>query len=67
MAASLPERRFGWLDMWVPEDEDPRADGGWVNSEKGVLLGQLTDRRLTLKMNCRDSMRPRWRPHPAPI
>lgn len=49
---SLPERRFGWLDMWAPEDEDPRTDGGWENSEKGVLLGQLTDRRLTLRMKC---------------
>lgn len=52
MAESLPERRFGWLDMWAPEDEDPRTDGGWENSEKGVLLGQLSDRRLTLRMKC---------------
>lgn len=52
MSESLPERLFGWLDMWVAEDEDPRADGGWENSEKGVLLGQLTDRRLTLQMKC---------------
>lgn len=52
MTEDLPERRFGWFDMWVSPDEDSRADGGWENSEKGVLLGQLVDRRLTLRMKC---------------
>ncbi len=49
---NLPERRFGWLDMFVHEDEDPRADGGWNNDERSVLLGFLSDRRLSLQMKC---------------
>ncbi len=49
---ALPPRRFGWLDMFVSEDDDPRADGGWENSERAVLTGFLDDRRLTLTMKC---------------
>lgn len=48
----LPERRFGWSDMFVPDEDDPRADGGWDNDERAVLLGFLSDRRLTLEMKC---------------
>jgi len=48
----LPERRFGWSDMFVSDDDDPRADGGWENDERAVLLGSLRDRRLTLEMKC---------------
>lgn len=48
----LPERSFGWWDMFVPDDEDPRADGGWANDERSVLTGFLRDRRLTLEMKC---------------
>lgn len=48
----LPERRFGWSDMFVAEDDDPRVDGGWGDDERSVLLGQLRDRRLTLEMKC---------------
>jgi hypothetical protein len=48
----LPTRTFGWWDMFVHEDDDPRADGGWANDERSVLLGFLSDRRLTLEMKC---------------
>ncbi|MEV6879092.1 DinB family protein [Amycolatopsis sp. NPDC051128] len=47
-----PARTFGWWDMFVHPDEDPRADGGFENSERGVL-GYLRDRRLTLQLKCR--------------
>jgi uncharacterized damage-inducible protein DinB len=39
-------------DMFVHPDEDPRADGGWDNNERSILLGFLSDRRLTLEMKC---------------
>lgn len=48
----LPERRFGWSDMFVSDEEDPRSDGGWADNERSVLLGFLEDRRLTLEMKC---------------
>ena len=48
----LPEREFGWWDMFVHEDDDPRADGGWDNDERSVLLGFLKDRRLTHELKC---------------
>lgn len=48
----LPERKFGWWDMFLGEDEDPRADGGWENTERAVLTGFLSDRRLTLELKC---------------
>ena len=50
----LSERRFGWSNMFVPEEDDPRVDGGWNNDERSVLLGFLSDRRLTLEMKCED-------------
>ncbi len=48
---AVPERRFGWWDMWVHPDEDPRADGGF-HGERGTLVGFLRDRRLTFEMKC---------------
>ena len=50
---ALPERSFGWWDMFVHPDEDPRADGGFENTERSMLLGFLNDRRLTLEMKCK--------------
>ena len=49
-----PARRFGWSDMFVPEDLDERLDGDVENSERGVLVGSLSDRRLTFVMKCAD-------------
>ncbi len=48
----LPDREFGWWDMFVHEDDDARADGDWAHDERSVLLGFLSDRRLTLEMKC---------------
>jgi uncharacterized damage-inducible protein DinB len=46
-----PERRFGWWDMFVHPDEDPRTDGGF-QGERATLVGFLRDQRLTLELKC---------------
>jgi Protein of unknown function (DUF664) len=48
----LPERKFAWWDMFIHENDDPRADGVWDNTERAVLTGFLSDRRLTLELKC---------------
>ncbi len=50
MAIGIPRREFGWWDMFVHPGDDPRADGGCDNDEPSVLLGFLSDRRLTLEI-----------------
>ena len=49
-----PGRHFGWSDMWVAPHDDPRVDGGFDNNERAMLLGYLSDRRLTFEMKCAD-------------
>src|SRR3954452_7179872 len=44
---------FGWSDMFVTPDEDPRTDGGFVG-ERDTLIGFLRDQRLTLELKCAD-------------
>jgi uncharacterized damage-inducible protein DinB len=39
--------------MFVPPDEDPRAEGGFVG-ERDTLIGFLRDQRLTLELKCTD-------------
>jgi uncharacterized damage-inducible protein DinB len=51
---NLPTRSFGWSDMFVDPDGDPRADGGFDNNERAMLVGYLSDRRLTFAMKCAD-------------
>jgi uncharacterized damage-inducible protein DinB len=51
---NLPARTFGWSDMFVDPDDDPRADGGFENTERAMLVGYLSDRRLTFVMKCAD-------------
>jgi hypothetical protein len=46
------ERTFGWWDMFVDPADDPRADGGFANDERSMLVGYLHDRRLTLELKC---------------
>lgn len=46
-----PDRKFGWWDMFVHPDDDPRTDGGFVG-ERDTLVGFLRDQRLTLEMKC---------------
>jgi uncharacterized damage-inducible protein DinB len=48
------ERKFGWWDMFVAPDDDPRSDGGFKNTERDVLLGFLSDQRLTFQLKCAD-------------
>ena len=47
----LPDRQFGWSDMFVHPDEDPRTDGGFTG-ERATLVGFLGDQRLTLELKC---------------
>ncbi|MGC1213151.1 MAG: DinB family protein [Micromonospora sp.] len=46
-----PTRQFGWSDMFVSPDEDPRSSGGF-DDERSMLIGYLRDYRLTLEMKC---------------
>jgi uncharacterized damage-inducible protein DinB len=48
-----PARRFGWWDMFVHPDDDPRTDGGF-EGERATLVGFLRDQRLTLELKCAD-------------
>ena len=48
------ERKFGWWDMFVDPEDDPRSDGGFENTERDVLLGFLNDQRLTFELKCAD-------------
>jgi uncharacterized damage-inducible protein DinB len=50
--SGLPERRFGWSDMFVPPEEDPREGVGFANDERSMLVGFLANRRLTFEMKC---------------
>ena len=48
-----PERQFGWWDMFVPPEEDPREQGGdIVEGERATLVKYLRDYRLTLELKC---------------
>ena len=44
-------RTFGWQDMFVRPDEDPRSEGG-LGDERATLTGYLRDYRLTLELKC---------------
>ena len=47
------ERQFGWQDMFVGPDADPRGTGGIFvhhGDERSVLSGYLHDYRLTLEL-----------------
>ncbi|HXW87515.1 MAG TPA: DinB family protein [Streptosporangiaceae bacterium] len=50
--AELPARRFGWWDMFVSPEEDPREQGDSPEGERDTLIRYLRDRRLTLEMKC---------------
>jgi Protein of unknown function (DUF664) len=47
----LPDRQFGWWDMFVHPDQDPRSDGGFRGG-RATLAGFLRDQRLTLELKC---------------
>jgi uncharacterized damage-inducible protein DinB len=48
----LPERRFGWWDMFVDPDNDPREEGGELFGERDTLVGYLRRQRQTLELKC---------------
>jgi hypothetical protein len=50
--AELPEREFGWWDMFVHPDDDPREQGGEFVGERATLIRYLRDYRLTLELKC---------------
>jgi Protein of unknown function (DUF664) len=52
-ARDQPERQFGWWDMFVPPEEDPREQGGDMGpGERPALVRYLRDYRLTLELEC---------------
>jgi uncharacterized damage-inducible protein DinB len=44
-------RTFGWQDMFVAPEEDPRTDGG-LAGERATLIDYLRNYRLTLELKC---------------
>ena len=46
------ERRFGWSNLFVPPDEDPRSEAPSVG-EKAALIDFLMGCRQTLELKCR--------------
>jgi uncharacterized damage-inducible protein DinB len=50
-SAGLPVRQFGWWDMFVEPDDDPRTDGDFTG-ERATLASYLRDQRLTLELKC---------------
>ena len=53
MAEQLPERTFGWSNMFTPTREsDPREQGDSPIGERDTLVRFLRDYRLTLELKC---------------
>jgi uncharacterized damage-inducible protein DinB len=50
--AGLPARQFGWWDVFVHPDDDPREAGPEPAGEREILVQYLRDRRLTLELKC---------------
>ncbi len=48
---SLAERRFGWSNMFVEPDDDPRSSAASVG-ERGTLTDYLHAYRQTLELKC---------------
>ena len=48
---SAPAPQFGWSNLFVHPDEDPRSSGGFTG-ERATLVGYLRDQRLTLELKC---------------
>jgi uncharacterized damage-inducible protein DinB len=44
-------RSFGWSDMFVRPEDDPRTDASF-SDERSTLVGYLRDYRLTLEIKC---------------
>jgi uncharacterized damage-inducible protein DinB len=53
MTEQLPERTFGWSNMFVATREsDPREQGDPPVGERDTLVRFLRDHRLTLELKC---------------
>ena len=50
-SATLPERKFGWSNVFLPPEQDPR-DYGPVSGERETLLSYLRAYRQTLELKC---------------
>jgi len=48
----VPERQFGWWDMFVAPEDDPREEGGELTGERDTLVRYLRNQRLTLPLKC---------------
>lgn len=44
-------RGFGWSNMFVRPEDDPRTEGG-LGDERATLVGYLRDYRLTIELKC---------------
>jgi len=44
-------RSFGWSDMFVRPEDDPRGPGG-IDDERSTLVAYLKDYRLTIELKC---------------
>src|SRR3954470_24355219 len=47
----LPDRTFGWSDMWASPEDDPRTEEG-PTDERSLLERYLRNYRLTLQLKC---------------
>lgn len=47
------QRRFGWENMFLHPEDDPRSEGGF-DDETSILVNYLRDQRLTLELKCAD-------------
>jgi hypothetical protein len=50
-AGGVPERRFGWSNMFLAPEEDPR-DQSDHSGERATLIGYLRFQRQTLELKC---------------
>jgi hypothetical protein len=51
MDTNLPQRQFGWQDMWLSPETDPREQNP-VPGERKMLVTYLRDYRYTLELKC---------------
>ena len=42
----------GYDGMWLPQDQDPRAEAGMTRGERDTLVGYLDAYRTTLELKC---------------
>ena len=56
----LPTRQFGWWDMFVSPDEDPRTDGGFRGRAGHAGRVPALTSALTLELKCSGLDAERW-------